>query len=241
MQDEESINLIDTVLIDIDGTITVSKRKSPFAVTPLEHLTRLVMDYYNITRADALSKINKTGNVETVCLFNFLENLKIPKDVYWNALKADVENGIEIADDAIFFIRKINCNRIRLFSATTNSRMVTLLKLSTGNLGGIDGSPYFSGFFGGDSFNDPLGKFSRNFFPSILKAGKFNPSKTMMIGDDEKRDLFPALEAGIKTIAIIDRSQRQSLIMKNGAFFVNSLRVVYDMLNNACLQTKAAS
>lgn len=85
-------------------------------------------------------------------------------------------------------------------------------------------------FFGGDAFGDPQGKFSPGFFPSILKVGGFDPARTMMIGDDPERDMLPALKAGIKYVIIINRQQTEPLLHKDGAIFVNSLKVLYDML-----------
>lgn len=112
---------------------------------------------------------------------------------------------------------------IKLYSATTNSRMATLLKLSLGDLADIDGSPYFDGYFGGDTFDDPNGKFSSNFYPAILKSGDFDPERTMMIGDDEKWDMENALAAGIKHVVIIDREMTETIIRKKSAIYVNRL------------------
>lgn len=220
----------DVALIDIDGTITASRRESDFAVSPLEHLAALLMQRNSVSREEALARIRSAGDVETSCLGNFLETLDIPVDLYWHELRADIEQGITIPEDAVFFIKELKNKNIRLFSATTNSRMVTLLKLSVGGLGDIDGSPYFDGFFGGDTFGDPQGKFSPQFFPSILKSGGFDLARTLMIGDDLKWDMRYALEAGIAHVAIINRQQTRPLLLKDGAMFVNSLKVIYNMI-----------
>jgi len=110
------------------------------------------------------------------------------------------------------------------------SPMMTLIKMSLGGLATIDGSPYMSGFYGGNAFNDPEGKYSANFFPSIIRHGKFNPATTMMVGDEIERDLKPALKAGIKHVIIINREQNEPMVSAHGAAFVNSLRIVSEML-----------
>jgi len=223
----------DVVLIDIDGTITAPIRNKDFAVSPLEQLLRLLMQSESISREAALAKIRQIGDVETSCIFKFLEPLGISAELYWNLLRQDVKEGMMIPEDAVFFIKALKSKNIKLFSATTNSRMATLLKLSVGGLGDINGSPHFDGYFGGDSFADPLGKWSPEFFPSILKAGRFDPERTLMIGDDPARDMLPALQAGIAHVAIIDRHQKENILHKGGVIFINSLKPLYHMLEPA--------
>lgn len=231
---------VDVALIDIDGTITIPMRETDFAVSPLEHLLRMVMQRDSIPPAEALAKVQQAGDIETSCAFSFLAPLGLSRQAYWDALQQDIKGGIIIADDAVFFIKSLRNKHIRLFSATTNSRMATLVKLSVADLGGIDGAPYFDGFFGGDSFHDPRGKWSPDFFPSILKAGGFNPKRTLMVGDNLEQDMLPALRAGIKTVAIINRQQQEKLLCKDGVLFINSLEVLYHMLKPASEEGRPA-
>ena len=221
---------VENILMDVDGTMTTEKRDNVFVMSPLEHLLKLLSEIHGISGEEAIQMIEEIGNPETNCLFNFLDTLKIPKEVYWNSLVNDVSKSIEIPDDTASFIKSVRGKGIKLFSATTNSKMMTLLKLSIAGLASIDGSPYFDGFFGGDAFNDPKGKFSDNFFPSIMKSGKFDPERTMMIGDNEQWDMTPALHVGIKNVVIINREQPESLIFKNGVMFVNRLTAIMEML-----------
>ncbi len=235
MQSKNGSISVDVALIDIDGTITTPIRNKDFAVSPLEQLLRLVMQSESISKEAALAKIRQTGDIKTSCIFKFLAPLGISVELYWNMLLQDIKDGIIIPEDAIFFIKNLRSRNIRLFSATTNSRMATLLKLSVGGLGDINGSPYFDGYFGGDSFADPLGKWSPDFFPSILKAGGFDPKRTLMIGDDPERDMLPALQAGIAHVAIIDRHQKETILHKGGVIFINSLEFLYHMLKPASM------
>ncbi|OGV47890.1 MAG: hypothetical protein A2017_02255 [Lentisphaerae bacterium GWF2_44_16] len=220
---------VNTVLIDVDGTIT-GKKEDAGIINPLEHLLNLVMEKKGVSQKEALQEISEAGNPETTCLFNLLRTLDVSREELWERLRNDVVKNIEIPEDASFFIKSLREKKIKLYSATTNSRMITLLKLSAGGLGDINGSPYFAGYFGGDAFNDPQGKYSEKFFPSILKHGNFDPEKTMMVGDNEKCDLLPALKSGIRSVVIINRKQKESLIYKNGGIYVNSLRILCDMI-----------
>ncbi|MFA6929303.1 MAG: HAD family hydrolase [Lentisphaeria bacterium] len=230
MQSENRSISVDVALIDIDGTITAPIRNKDFAVSPLEHLLRLMTQSEYVSQEAALAKIRQVGDIETSCIFKLLAPLGISAELYWNVLQQDVKAGMIIPEDAVFFIKALKGKNIKLFSATTNSRMATLLKLSVGGLGDINGSPYFDGYFGGDSFADPLGKWSPEFFPSILKAGRFDPERTLMIGDDPARDMLPALQAGIAHVAIIDRHQTENILHKGGVIFINSLEFLYHML-----------
>jgi hypothetical protein len=42
--------------------------------------------------------------------------------------------------------------------------------------------------------------------------------------------MLPALRAGIKRVAIINRQQKEKLLRKDGVLFINSLEVLYNML-----------
>ena len=221
---------VGNILMDVDGTMTTEKRDNVFAMSPLEHLLKLLSEFHDISREEGIQMIEKIGNPETSCLFNFLDVLRVPKEAFWNSLANDIAQSIEIPDDTASFIKSVTSKGIKLFSATTNSKMMTLLKLSLAGLASIEGSPYFDGFFGGDAFNDPKGKFSETFFPSIIKSGKFATERTMMIGDSEQWDMAPALHVGIKNVVVINREQPESLILKNGVMFVNRLSVITEML-----------
>jgi FMN phosphatase YigB (HAD superfamily) len=222
---------IKNVLMDVDGTMTEEKKgRRANEVLPLELLVDLLVEKRSVSRTAALELINEAGDTAVSCLFDLLDKLNISKESYWNLMANELANVINIPDDTVYFIKDLKTKGIKLFSATTNSRMMTLLKLSIGGLASLEGSPFMAGFFSGNSFNDPQGKFSEKFFPLIMKTGKFNPSTTMMIGDEITRDLEPAQKAGIENIVIIDRKQPEPIVYRNKVIFVNSLRVVSGMI-----------
>ena len=186
-----------------------------------------------ISKEDALYKIRKVGNPDTTCIFSFLSALGISRQSYWDKIEHFISQQIEICPDAAHLIQSLPKRGIRLYSATTNSRMAVLSKLAVSGLATIDGSPYFNGFFGGDSFGDPQGKYSPNFFPSIIKEARLNPEKTLMIGDDPEHDLVQPLAAGIKQVVLVQRDQKEPVIKKSdGGIYVNSLEWVLKMIGD---------
>ena len=96
----------------------------------------------------------------------------------------------------------------------------------------MEGCKYLTRHHPGNEFNDPLGKFSPHFFPNILRHHGYDPAYTMMIGDEPKRDLYPALEAGIRYCVIIDRSQTEDIVEKEGGIFIRSYHVLIDKIKN---------
>jgi len=222
------------VLIDMNGTLTcLKKHKTKDEKSFLNLLVELMMESKVISKEEALKRIKKVGNPNTTCLFSFLPTLGISRHDYWDKVQQYLSKRIEIAKDAVYLILTLPKRGIRLYSATTNSRMATLSKLAVSGLATIDGSPYFTGFFGGDSFGDPLGKFSPSFFPSIIKETHLKPAKTLMIGDDQEHDLAPALAAGIKQVVLVKRDQKEPFIKKNdGGIYVNSLKWVLKMIED---------
>ena len=222
---------IENVLMDVDGTMTaVEKGRNLMQTSPLDHLVDLMVAGGGDSREEALRRIHAAGDVETTCLFDMLDQLGVAKEALWELMRDDVQKANRIPEDTAYFMKDLKAKGIKLFSATTNSPMMTLIKMSLGGLATIDGSPYMSGFYGGNAFNDPEGKYSANFFPSIMKHGKFNPATTMMVGDEIERDLKPALKAGIKHVVIINREQNEPMVSAHEAVFVNSLRIVSEML-----------
>ena len=222
---------IENVLMDVDGTMTLAEKGTgTMRISPLDHLANLVAAADGGSREEALSRINEVGDIQTTCLFDMLDTLGVSKAAYWTLLRGELERTTHMAEDAVCFIKDLKAKGIKLFSATTNSPAMTLLKMSLAGLATIDGSPYMAGFFGGNAFNDPEGKYSANFFPAIMGRGKFDPETTMMVGDEIERDLKPALKAGIKHVVMVDRGRQEPMSLEHGAVFVNSLRVVSEMI-----------
>lgn len=225
------MNITD-VLIDVDETLTEPvPGSSGNGKDALTLLAELVAGEKGVSIKEALARIRNAGNPDTTCLFMFLPELGVEPQRLWERLLEQFRREIRIADDAAFLLRRLRARGKRVYSATTNSRMATLAKLAVGGLADMQGTPYFTGFFGGNAFGDPGGKFAPGFFASIMKAAKLNSEATMMIGDSPDRDRAPALAAGIRHVVLVNRAQSEPCIKgADCAFSVNSLALVDDMI-----------
>jgi FMN phosphatase YigB (HAD superfamily) len=224
------LNVTD-VLIDIDDTITFAKSKAAGGIGFLLTLADIVAEQESISHESALERIREVGNPETTCLFTFLPELNVSRERYWQALQEWLCESVGVYPDAEALIRALSAMGMPLYTATTNARMGALAKLATSGLATIDGSPFFTGYFGGDAFGDPMGKFTTTFFPSILKAAALNPATTLMVGDDPQHDLAAALAAGIEQVIVVRRDQEQPLVKEaDGGLYVQSLELVIEMI-----------
>ena len=221
------------ILIDIDGTMTgyhsVQKQSD---LSPLVHLENLVIKKYGLSRDDANKKICSCGDMEVQCLSEFLLALEIDPQDYFNVLAEDYRKYIYITDDTIRLFKYLKNKGIAVYTATTNSEFCTRIKLSLGGLADLESCPFLTGYCPGCMFKDPLGKYSPSYYPDILKHYSFDPETVMMIGDEPKRDLYPALEAGIRYCVIIDRSQTEDIVEKEGGIFIRSYHVLIDKIKN---------
>ena len=219
------------VLMDVDGTMTAASDGRSMEKSPLLHLIELVTARHHLSAAEAEQRILHCGDPNVQCLSEFLPMLKIEPELYFNVLKEDLSRHIYIPEDTVYFLKAMREHGIPVCAATTNSPFMTLVKLAVGGLADIHGSPYISAFHPGCEFRDPLGKFSEHYFPNILKHHPYDPETLMMLGDEPARDLLPALKAGIRYGAVIDRNQKEEIIVRNGGFFVSSLKFLADMIN----------
>ena len=206
---------IKIVLTDIDGTLTAVDETRGMARSILSH-------FQDLAGKDVFPP-------DDVCISKSCEKYGVDAQELARKLLADLSCHTVLRTDAADFLRFCRASGRRLYTATTNSKYIALLKLSLGGITEED----FSGFFGGDAFNDPLGKGSPEFFPSILRAVGSSGDDVAMIGDEEKFDLYPALAAGIRTVIMVDLKQKEDVCFKNGAFFVNSLNHAKGILENA--------
>ena len=204
------------ILVDIDGTLTAVNIKGGLEKSLSGHFYDMVEGHPELPN--------------DICISKILPEYGIKIEDYSAKVLADMKQHTFIRPDAQSFLRWCVENKKALYTATTNSKYISLLKLSCGGFREED----FTGFFGGDVFNDPLGKFSPAFYPSILKALNSDGSDVVMIGDEWIRDSEPARRAGIKYTIHIDVNAENECIEKEpGAFIVNSLEFAKDIIENA--------
>lgn len=216
-----------TILMDVDGTMTDTRTSGDvMGRSPFQHLVSLVVKHRNLTAEKAGQLILSCGDPDVHCLSEFLPALGIDPDEYFSVIRDDLKQHITIPEDTVAFLKAMKRKGIRVCTATTNSRFMTLAKLSVAGLADRNGCEYLAAYHAGNEFGDPKGKFSEQYFPNILKHHGYDPETTMMIGDEPEHDLYPALKAGIRRCVIIDRKQTADMLQKDGGIFVNDLGVV---------------
>lgn len=203
------------VLTDIDGTLT--------KVDETGGMARSIGDHFrDLAGPDADPRSD-------VCITCSLAEYNVSREELTQRLLADLAQHTQLRPDAAELLRYCRDRGCKLYTATTNSKYIALLKLSLAGITEED----FTGFFGGDAFNDPRGKSAPDFFPNILKALGSDGSDAAMLGDDPKADHLPALKAGIKTIIMVDLNQKEDVCIKDGAYYVRDLTLAKEIIANA--------
>ncbi len=220
-----------TFLTDIDGTLTMEYSVNcSGGLQPFEFLCDWVGESLQCPAGEAEKRIRAAGDPETTCWFRLLERLNVPEGPLWNFFCEYYRPRLSIPEDTVEMLSFLKERNKRVYTATTNSRKITLVKLSLGGLADTDGSPWISGFFGGDSFDPALGKFAPDFFQNILKAGGFDPAQTVMLGNEMEHDARPALNAGIACAVLIDRTQTRDFYRDGKIIHVRNYRALRENL-----------
>ena len=218
---------ISCVLMDVDGTMTRLRPGGKLPVDADVRLAELLAEDGRLSMARAISLIHQQENWDQHCIFDLAQKLNIEETRLWDVLVEDWKRYISFPEDTVFFLKEMNRKKIPVYAATTNSPRMTLMKMSIGGLADIKGTPFLSGFYSGNHFHDPRGKFAPDFFQKILAEGRFNPRESVMIGDEYLRDCAPALTAGIRWCILIDRNSRIDFTQNDeGVIRTNSLHCV---------------
>ena len=219
--------------MDVDGTMAVYPRNREFDRSPMELLEDLVMEKENLSREEALRRIRSCGDTAVHCLSEFLDELGIPAQRYFDALRASVADNLTVPADTVRLFDFLTENGFELYTATTNSPFMTWAKLSVAGLASPEGSPYITGCFPGCAFRDPRGKNDPLYYDKILGTGRFDPACCVMIGDVPEKDALPALRAGMRYGVNIDRTQPTPCFTRDGVLYINSFDVLIPMLEKA--------
>ena len=215
---------IETILMDIDGTMTENLPGSEqIRTNPLGHLISLVSEKREIQESEAEAQIRSCGDVEKRCISEILPLMKIERKEFFNIMQEVMKKKIMITPDTLRFLQKMKDLDLPVCTATTNSEFMTLVKLSVAGIADPDGCTLITRYHPGCEFGDPEGKFSPDYYPAILRNHGYDPERTMMIGDEPERDLYPALASGIRYGVIIDRKQKEPAVFRDNGIFINSL------------------
>ena len=201
-------NNVDTVLLDMDGTLLDLHFDNHFW---LEHLPQRYADHNGITRDQAFEKMivlfQKTkGSLNWYCLDYWSDALSI--DIV--ALKLEVKHLVQIrpfVTEFLVFLQQKNCNRVL---ATNAHRSGLELKLAITNIdNGLDE------IYSSHDFGHP--KESQLFWQALNDVQPFDPARTMLI-DDNQSVLQSARTYGIKHLLSIAQPDSQKPPQPDGEF-----------------------
>ena len=176
---------IQNILMDVDGTMTDyfdPDNPAMMSLSPLAHLENLVMKKHSVSREEARRRIYACGDTAIQCLSEFLPALEIEPLDYFRVMAEDLRHFIFIPEDTVRFFHYLRKKEIKLYTASTNSPFMTLVKLSVGGIADEHSCPFLTGFYPGCMFKDPEGKYSAAYYPDILKHSGFDPEKVRGIG-----------------------------------------------------------
>ncbi|MHB1190566.1 MAG: HAD family hydrolase [Armatimonadota bacterium] len=213
------------ILVDVDGTLTGTADPPPSGIGNYGDVFQSAWRECHANSDQAPPPLS-----ESECIFSSAAREGVPSDLLWNRLLDYHRSiGLEVFPDAERFLAGIKERSMKVFSATTNSRMMTLAKLAMGNIADENGSPFFQGFFGGDII--PEGKSCPGFFSAILKSLGVPPNEVVMVGDDITMDAAYAHGAGINQIIIVKRDGADGWRLgEHGAIIVSDLCIALDWL-----------
>lgn len=226
---------IKTVLMDVDGTMTVYPGGSIMNKSPRVLLEDLMMETFSISREEAWARVVACGDLETHCVTEFFSELKVDMQRYFDMTLAELKPTTVVPDDTVRLFKALKELGIPLYTATTNSRFITLAKLAVREgLADCNGCEYLSGYFPGCAFRDPEGKYSKDYYKNILKTGNFEGEYTLMIGDELIRDGLPARRSGIAHAVNINRKENAPTGMdENGILHIRSYDELIPLLEKA--------
>ena len=231
---------IRTVLVDIDGTLTDPKPGMP-ELPHVDIFLKLVAEANDVSLEKAERLVSETvASVGDLTKFFFpygiSERLGVFEDALWTAFAADAKKRLIMHSDAKNFLENLKKRHpdVKVFTATTNPRMIIFAKLALEGLADRYGSPYLDGAFGGEEVY-PGGKVCAEFFRAILRRVGADPETTLMVGDHPKYDLEFAKFAGISRIVLARREQTmESVVEEDGGIYIKRLDHILDLNLRSC-------
>ncbi|MGH1487111.1 MAG: GMP/IMP nucleotidase [Cellvibrionaceae bacterium] len=195
---------IDTVLLDMDGTLLDLHYDNHFWMT---HLPARYADIHNISAEESERKLHEhilslEGTLNWYCLDYWSESLGI--DI--PALKRETKDKIKERPHVDTFLSALKNNNKHIYLVTNSHPAGIDIKLAETNI-----APYFTEIISSHQFKHP--KEQQAFWQSLSSYIDFDPKRTLFI-DDNITVLNAAVDFGIKHILGIHQpdSQKQRLL-----------------------------
>ena len=192
---------IDTVLLDMDGTLLDLHFDNYFW---MDHLPRLYAAKHRISQEESSAFLQATfhsgeGTLQWYCLDHWSEQLEM--DI--PALKQEIQHMIAVRPFAIEFLTQLHASHRDVVMVTNAHRKTLELKMAN-----IDITGWFDRVVVSHDLNAP--KEDQAFWHKLQALHPFDPARTLLI-DDTERVLDSAREYGIAHLLTLLQpdSQRQ--------------------------------
>ena len=178
---------IDTVLLDMDGTLLDLHFDNYFW---MEHLPRLYAAIHRISETESSAFLKATfhsgeGTLKWYCLDHWSEQLEM--DI--PALKQEIQHMIQVRPFAIEFLTQLHASHRDVVMVTNAHRKTLELKMAN-----IDITGWFDRVVVSHDLNAP--KEDQAFWHKLQALHPFDPARTLLI-DDTERVLDSARDYGI--------------------------------------------
>ena len=188
-------NQIDTILLDLDGTILDLNFDLEFW---LEYIPRVYSKQNNIDFLRAkeiiVSKINsQEGKLTWYCLDYWEEQLEL--DIM--KLKTDISHLIQVHEHAITFLQRAKDNNKRIYLVTNDHRKGIKLKMKMSKI-----QDFFDEIISSHDFGVP--KQEQKFWQELVKQIDFNKDRSIFF-DDSLDVLEAAAKFNIRNVVAINK------------------------------------
>lgn len=191
---------IDTVLLDMDGTLLDLHFDNHFW---MEHLPKLYAAKHQISETESAAFLQATfhsgeGTLQWYCLDHWSEQLEM--DI--PALKQEIQHMIRVRPFAIEFLTQLHASHRDVVMVTNAHRKTLELKMAN-----IDITGWFDRVVVSHDLKAP--KEDQAFWHKLQVLHPFNPARTLLI-DDTERVLDSAQEYGIVHLLTLLQPDSQS-------------------------------